>query len=463
MSTMAALLATILFSSLIAVFSADISSKIGVNYGRKGVNLPSPYRTIETVRSMNVGRMKLYDSDHEILKLLSGTNIHVSTMIPNNDIIRIASSQAAAEQWVQSNVLNFYPDTMIRFVLVGNEVLSHDRRIWPSLVPAMRRIKNSLNAHDIKNIKVSTPLAMDVLQSTFPPSSGEFRSDIRDTVMAPFLGFLNGTKSFFFIDAYPYLAWSTNSRNISLDFALFRGRVNQTDHKTGLVYTNLLDQMLDSVIFAMRKLGYPGIRLTIGETGWPTAGDADQVGANINNAATYNRKLIQKMTAKPALGTPARPGAVIPTFIFSLYDENQKPGPTTERHWGLLRSNGMLVYDIDITGRRPLSSYKPLPAARNNVAYRGKLWCEVAPGADASNLTSALAYACRQGNQTCAALSPGQPCYEPVSVFWHASYAFSSYWSKFRKQGATCYFNGLARQTRSNPSRGHCNFPSVTL
>ncbi|KAE8730824.1 putative glucan endo-1,3-beta-glucosidase A6 [Hibiscus syriacus] len=286
MSTMAALLATILFSSLIAVFSADISSKIGVNYGRKGVNLPSPYRTIET------------------------------------------------------QCLEFLPDTMIRFVLVGNEVLSHDRRIWPSLVPAMRRIKNSLNAHDIKNIKVSTPLAMDVLQSTFPPSSGEFRSDIRDTVMAPFLGFLNGTKSFFFIDAYPYLAWSTNSRNISLDFALFRGRVNQTDHKTGLVYTNLLDQMLDSVIFAMRKLGYPGIRLTIGETGWPTAGDADQTWCSHTNI-----------------------------------------------HFLLIR-------------RKP-------KARSNNREALGAAAFERDVGADASNLTSALAYACRQGNQTCAALSPG--------------------------------------------------------
>ncbi|KAB2092318.1 hypothetical protein ES319_A02G022300v1 [Gossypium barbadense] len=459
-----ALLTTILLSSFLVVSSAEISSKIGINYGRIGNNLPSPYRTIETVKSMNAGRIKLYDSDPEILKLLSGTNIHVSVMVQNNDIIRIASSQAVAEQWVQDNVLAYYPNTMIRFVLVGNEVLSHqDRRIWPSLVPAMRRIKNSLNTHDIKNIKVGTPLAMDVLQSTFPPSSGRFRPDITDTVMAPLLRFLNGTKSFFFIDVYPYLAWSANPKNISLDFALFRSRVNQTDHGSHLVYTNLLDQMLDSVIFAMRKLGYPDIRLAIAETGWPTIGDIDQVGANINNAATYNRKLVQKMTAKPPLGTPARPGSVTPTFIFSLYDENQKTGPTTERHWGLLRSNGTPIYEIDLTGKRPLSSYKPLPAARNNVPYKGKVWCEVAPGADAMNLSMALSYACGQGNQTCAALNPGRQCYEPVSVFWHASYAFSSYWARFRKQGATCYFNGLARQTRANPSRGHCSFPSVTL
>ncbi|KAE8712283.1 AMP-dependent synthetase and ligase family protein isoform 1 [Hibiscus syriacus] len=376
---MAALLATILLSSLLVVYSAYLEQD----------------------------RVELWSEREQFAVALSNhrdrTNIHVSTMVPNNDIIRIASSQAAAEQWVQSNVLDFYPGTMIRFVLVGNKVLSHDPRIWPSLVPAMRRIKNSLNAHDIKNVKVSTSLAMDILQSTFPPSS----------------------------------AWSANSRNISLDFALFRGRANQIDHNTSLVYTNLLDQMLDSVIFAMRKLGYPDIGLAIGETGWPNAGDMDQVGANINNAATYNRKLVQKMATKPPIGTPARPGAVISTFISP--------------------------YMTKIKSQRPLSSYEPLPAARTNMPYRGKLWCEVAPGADAANLSSALSYACSQGNQTCAALNPGKQCYEPVSVFWHARYAFSSYWSKFRKQGATCYFNGLARQTRRNPSRGQCNFPSVTI
>ncbi|XWS35198.1 hypothetical protein CRYUN_Cryun21dG0105600 [Craigia yunnanensis] len=419
------------------------------------------------MKSMNADRIKLYDSDPEVLKLLSRTKIHVAIMVPNNDIIQIASSQTAAEKWVQNNVLAYYPDTMIRFVLVGNEVLSYnsdpDQIIWHNLVPAMRRIKNSLSAHLIKNIKVGTPLAMDVLQSTFPPSSGTFRSDISVTLMAPLLKFLNGTKSFFFLDVYPYFPWSSDPMNISLEFALFGGNVNQTDPGSGLVYTNLLDQMLDSVTFAMEKLGYTNIRLAIAETGWPTAGDIDQVGANIYNAAIYNRNLIRKMTAKPALGTPARPGLVIPTFIFSLYEENQKTGPGTERHWGLLHANGTPIYDIDLTGKRPVSDYKPLPPVENNVPYKGKIWCEVVSGVNLMNLPSAMTYACSQDNQTCEALNPGKECYEPISVLWHASYAFSSYWAKFRSRGATCYFNGLARQTTVNPSRGHCNFPSVTL
>ncbi|GLT54548.1 hypothetical protein SLA2020_277400 [Shorea laevis] len=48
------------------------------------------------------------------------------------------------------------------------------------------------------------------------------------------------------------------------------------------------------------------------------AGDFDQIGCNIYNAAKYNRNVIKKFTSKPPLGTPARPGWVLPSFIFSL-------------------------------------------------------------------------------------------------------------------------------------------------
>ena len=77
---------------------------------------------------------------------------------------------------------------------------------------------------------------------------------------------------------YPYFAWAADPMNINLDFALFNGNFEQIDGGSGLVYTNLLDEMLDSLIFAMAKLGYPDIRLVISETGWPTAGDMEQPG-----------------------------------------------------------------------------------------------------------------------------------------------------------------------------------------
>ncbi|KAF8016318.1 hypothetical protein BT93_H1736 [Corymbia citriodora subsp. variegata] len=441
---------------------------MGVNYGRVGNNLPSLSLSIEQIRSMRAGRVKLYDADPEILRLLSRTKIQVSIMVQNHEIPGVASSQALADRWVRSNVLPYYPGTMIRFILVGNEVLSYnstdrDRQLWSDLVPAMRKIKISLRANSIRNIKVGTPLAMDVVESSFPPSSGRFRSDVAESVMMPLVRFLNSTRSYFFLDVYPYFPWSRNPGDISLDFALFQGNFNYADPATGLIYTNLLDQMLDSIIFAMKRLGYLNIPLLIAETGWPNSGDIDEPGANIYNAATYNRNLIKKMTAKPPAGTPARPGVVIPTFIFSLYDENCKPGPGTERHWGLLHASGDAIYEIDLTGKRPASTFGPLPLPTNNRPYKGKLWCVARRDANLTDLGSALSSACGRGNGMCDTLAPGRECHEPASTFQHASYAFSAYWARFRSLGTTCYFDGLAEQTVRDPSHGYCKFPSVTL
>ncbi|XP_073272662.1 probable glucan endo-1,3-beta-glucosidase A6 [Primulina huaijiensis] len=466
MYTNKAIFALFLCSILTSTNASNISSKIGVNYGRVGTNIPSPYRSINFLESMNAGRVKLYDANPEVLKLLSGTKLHVSIMVTNEQISGIASSQSKAENWVQENVLAYYPSTRIGFILVGNEVLSNnDRKMWLDLVPAMRNIKKSLKGHDIHNIKVGTPLAMDVMESSFPPSSGKFRSDIPSQVMVPLLKFLNGTKSFFFLDVYPYFPWSSNPTNINLGYALLEGG-NQTylDSKSGLVYTNLLDQMLDSVVFAMRKLGFDNIMMAVSETGWPNAGDIDQVGANTYNAATYNRNLVKKMTADPPLGTPAKPGVVIPTFIFSLYDENLKPGPGTERHWGLIHPNGQPIYEIDLTGKHTENEGTRLSSSpSSNKPYKGKIWCVVTSQPNLTDLETALDFACRQGNGTCDALAPDKACYEPVSIMAHANYAFSSYWSKFRSSGASCYFNGLAIQTTTDPSHGSCQFPSVSL
>ncbi|XP_022944377.1 probable glucan endo-1,3-beta-glucosidase A6 isoform X2 [Cucurbita moschata] len=455
----------VLLFSLICISGAEISSKIGINYGQLGSNLPPPSLAIEMIKSMKAGRVKLYDANHEILRLLSGTNLQVSIMIPNNEISDIANNQTRSDEWILNNVVPFYPDTMIRFILVGNEVLSYasdrDRHVWTDLVPAMRRVWQSLKAQNLQIIRVGTPVAMDVLETSFPPSIGTFRSDIRRTVVAPLLEFLNETRSFFFVDAYPYFPWSANPMDINLDFALFNGNFEQIDRGSGLVYTNLLDEMLDSLIFAMAKLGYPDIRLVISETGWPTTGDIEQPGANLLNAAMYNRNLVKRIMAKPTIGTPARPGVVIPTFIFALFDENQKSGPGTERHWGLLSSDGSPNYDIDLTGRKSSVEYDPIPVVENNVPFRGRLWCVAARGVDLMELGAAVTDVCNGGDGICEELTPGRECYEPVSVHWHASYAFSSYWARFRSQGGSCYFNGLAEETTIDPSSGLCRFPSV--
>ncbi|XP_071717821.1 probable glucan endo-1,3-beta-glucosidase A6 [Rutidosis leptorrhynchoides] len=349
------------FFCLIGFSRAVVSNRMGISYGRLGNNLPTPARSIELLQTLNAGRVKLYDADHEVLNHLSGKPIDVAITVANDEISGIAANQHLADQWVYEHIIAHYPNTRIRYVLVGNEVLStistaQDLQIARDLVPAMRRIRNTIKAQGIKNIKVTTPLAMDMMETMFPPSNASFRTEIHD-LMLPLLKYINGTKSYIFLDIYPYLAWSESQRDnqtaINLDYALLKSGINQTytDPNSGFVYNDLLDQMLDSVVYAMAKLGYNDVLLAIAETGWPHAGDANEFGANKENAAEYNNNLIKKMSTVPAVGTPARPGEVIPTFIFSMFDENQKYGPATERHWGLLNPDGSPVYQVNITGQ----------------------------------------------------------------------------------------------------------------
>ncbi|XP_027336981.1 probable glucan endo-1,3-beta-glucosidase A6 [Abrus precatorius] len=459
------LIPLLVFSLAFSTSNAGFSSQPGICYGQLGDNLPPPKESVELIKSLKAKRVKIYDANPEILHALRNSSLQVSIMVPNELIANISSNQTLSDQWILTNVVPFYPHTLIRYLLVGNEIISSTtNQTWPHLVPAMRRIKHSLKAFGIRKVKVGTSSAMDVLETSFPPSNAAFRKDIAVRVMKPMLKFLNRTKSSFFLDVYPFFAWSSDPVNINLDYALFESRnITVTDPGTGLVYTNLFDQMVDAVYFAIKRLGFSGIRIFIAETGWPNGGDIDQIGANIYNAATYNRNFVKKVMRKPAVGTPARPGAVLPSFLFALFNENQKPGPGTERHFGLLYPNGSRVYDIDLSGKTPESEFRPLPPPENDTPFKGKIWCVAARRDNATALAAALSYACSQGNGTCDPIQPGKACFKPDSLFWHASYAFSSYWAQFRKTGGTCYFNGLATQTAKDPSYGSCKFPSVTL
>lgn len=447
----------------VVVADAEISRAIGINYGQLGDNLPSPAESISLIRSLKAGRVKIYDANPDILRALSNTSLQVSVMLPNQLISNLSASQPAADAWVRANLLPFYPATKIRILLVGNEVLSFpdEKQNWHDLVPAMRRLRRSLKSLNLRKVKVGTPLAMDALATSFPPSNGSFRADIAGPVIKPLLQFLNRTRSFYFLDVYTYFTWAANHKTIDLDYALLNRTegVKYTDPISGLVYDNLLDQILDAVHAAMAAAGYPGVRIWIAETGWPNAGDVDQIGASVRNAAVYNRNLARRVAAKPPEGTPARPGAAVRAFVFSLYNENRKGGQGTERHWGLLYPNGTAVYEVDLTGRRPESAYAPLPPASNNEPYEGPIWCVVGEtAAGAAELGGALAYACGQGNGTCDGIRPGEECYKPDSLVSHASYAFNSYWHQYRALGGTCYFNGLATQTTVDPSKLGC-FP----
>ncbi|KAF7835690.1 zinc transporter 5 [Senna tora] len=95
----------------------------------------------------------------------------------------------------------------------------------------------------------------------------------------------------------------------------------------------------------------------------------------------------------------------------------------------------------------PPPSVPPPP----NVAPSSTLWCVAKPTVPDPIMLEAMNYACWSGAD-CDSIQPNGPCFQPNSVYAHASYAFNSYWQKTKGNGGTCEFGGTAMLVAVDPS-----------
>lgn len=102
--------------------SAGSQSFIGVNYGQVADNLPPPAATAKLLQSTSIQKLRLYGADPAIIKALANTGVGIVIGASSGDIPALASDPNAATQWINSNVLPFYPASKIILITVGNEV-----------------------------------------------------------------------------------------------------------------------------------------------------------------------------------------------------------------------------------------------------------------------------------------------------------------------------------------------------
>ncbi|MED6179673.1 Glucan endo-1,3-beta-D-glucosidase, variant 2 [Stylosanthes scabra] len=326
---------------------ADSQSFIGVNYGQVSDNLPPPDATANLLKSTTIGKIRLYGADPAIIKALANSGISIVIGAANGDIPNLASDPNAAAQWVNANVLPYYPASKITLITVGNEVLtSGDQSLTSQLVPAIRNVQNALNSASLGGkIKVSTVHSMAVLTQSDPPSSGSFNPDLQDT-LKELLSFQRDNKSPLTINPYPFFAYQSDSRPETLAFCLFQPNSGRVDSGNGKLYTNMFDAQVDAVHSALSALGYQDIEIVVAETGWPSSGDSNEVGPSVDNAKAYNGNLINHL--RSLVGTPLMPGKSVDTYIFALYDEDLKPGPGSERAFGLYKTDLSVSYDVGL-------------------------------------------------------------------------------------------------------------------
>lgn len=304
-------------------------------------------------------------------------------------------------------------------------------------------------------VKVSSPIALSALQNSYPSSAGSFRPNLIEPVFKPMLEFLRKTGSSLMVNVYPFFAYESNADVISLDYALFRQNPGVVDAGSGLRYFSLFDAQIDAVFAAMSALKYDDVPVTVSETGWPSKGDKNEIGASIENAAAYNGNLVRRVLGGG--GTPLRPHADLTVYLFALFNENKKVGPTSERNFGLFYPDQKKVYDIPLTAEG-LKGYResgpaPVTGGEQRMATAsGQSWCVAKGDAGKDKLQEGLDYACGEGGADCHPIQPGSTCFDPNTVEAHASFAFNSYYQKKGRAIGTCYFGGAAYVITQQPS-----------
>lgn len=319
---------------------------MGFNYGRNGDNLPTPSQTVQLLRNLGITQVRIYDADPTVLSAFQNTNLQLVVGVLNSEVVDIGSSSTSANTWVTTRILPFLNSTNIYAIAVGNEVLTGFTNASSSLVPAMNNIYAALVANNLQNIRVSTPCSMELLSQSYVPSSGEFNGSYTETFLL--LNFLSQTSSPYMLNVYPWKAYTAESTAIALDYALLNTNAGVYDSGTNFTYVSLFDAQVDAVYSALARANHSDLVVVVSETGWPTTGDTEEVGASITNAQTYNANLVKHLVNKT--GTPVRPGIEIDTFLYELYNENLNVGPASQRNFGMFNVDSTPLYTVNLNG-----------------------------------------------------------------------------------------------------------------
>ncbi|CAB4316933.1 unnamed protein product [Prunus armeniaca] len=252
--------------------------------------------------------MRLYDPNPQALQALRGSNIELMLDVPNEGLKDISSSQASADSWIQSYVIT-YGNVNFKYIVVGNEI-DPKGPFAPFVASAMENIQKAVSAAGLATqIKVSTAVYTAILKESFPPSKAFFNPEYRQ-FLDPIIAFLVANQSPFLVNVYPYFSYVQNRQT--------------------MVYE------------ALEKAGGGSLKLVVSESGWPSAGGDGEVTTK-ENARTYNSNLVKHVKG----GTPKRPGSPVETYIFAMFNEDNKTGPEIEKHWGLFFPNKTPKYSID--------------------------------------------------------------------------------------------------------------------
>ncbi|XP_021807892.1 glucan endo-1,3-beta-glucosidase 8-like [Prunus avium] len=437
--------------SIVMLVPTSLAQGLGVNWGSMGSHSLPPKNVVQMLKDNGIKKVKLFDAEPDTMEALAGSGIQVMVGIPNEKLAKLADSYKEAQEWVKQNVTKYLHDggVNIRYVAVGNEpyLTSYNGTYVKTTYPALKNIQKALDeAGSGGKVKATVPFNADVYESSSnKPSDGRFRNDIKSNIVE-ILRLLNDNKTPFVVNIYPFLSLYQSS-DFPEEFAFFEGG-SEPVKDNNIEYKNVFDANCDTLISALKKVGFGNLDIIIGEVGWPTDGDKN---ANGQLAKKFYDGLLKKLATED--GTPLRKKK-LEVYLFGLFDENQKsiaPGDF-ERHWGIFRYDGQPKFPMDLSGKGQGNN---LLKGVQGVQYLDQQWCVLK--SDVRNLSNThpeVSYACSMSD--CTSLGVGRSC--DLDQHGNVSYAFNAFFQTKDQDVRACDFNGMAAIVKQNASRGDCLF-----
>ncbi|KAL7612472.1 glucan endo-1,3-beta-glucosidase [Lactuca sativa] len=344
-------LSLITFLSLLFILSPAAATTIGVTY-ISSPGLPPPEDVVAILQSLKITAVRLPVPDPNIIRVFSYTNISLFLAIPNSLISSISANRSAAYRWLYDHVIPFYPRAHITAISVGTNVLAEgDVTSADLVIPAIHNIHRSLIDMGIRQIMISTTFSfVNIMTTSFPPSSAEFQEPASNLIIKPLLDYLTETNSSFFVSLYPYSVYKLRPE-IPIGFSLFQEHAYnfREDTITGVRYRNLFDLMVDAVIAAMAVAGHENIPVIVAETGWPCFDPFNSVEARDVYSKMYLQGLVKHL--RSGKGTPLRKEGVTEVYIYELFDTNDTAtkglkSDGTGQKWGICYPNMSTKFEV---------------------------------------------------------------------------------------------------------------------
>ncbi|KAG8372032.1 hypothetical protein BUALT_Bualt12G0024500 [Buddleja alternifolia] len=416
-----------------------VDAIIGINWGRTSAQRIVPSQVVDLLLQNGISAARIYTSQPDIIRAFHGSGIDLTVSSFNTLGFNTVD---AAKVWVQEKFVPF-ADT-IRNIYVGSFVFLENK---DAVFDSMMNIHNALQDFGLSKIKVNMPQSHLMLKPNLTrPSDGEFVDEIKD-VFDRLFRYLEENNTPLVMEIIPLKFIIEYNYDLSFGFADNKSTNVITDIN-GFVYTNVIEFLYDSFVWALKKAGHPNLKLVIGQVGWPTDG---YPGANTSMAERFYKTLLPFVMSNK--GTPMRPGAPIDTYIHCLQDENRMMfRDPYSRHWGIYRGNGEPKFKIDLSGQ----GRDIFPTRTKGIMRMPDRWC-VFNGLNKNRpkVMKQFEKACNQSD--CTSLYTGGSC-SHLDFVGNVSYAFNMHFQFNFQDEDTCDFEGMGRVVTTNPSNGSCLF-----